>query len=136
MISHKWSHTCFLDCQKLARLPLPSPAPVGGGGGRSGGQQQLKAVGLRCRWVPPERILPLAPLTLLLRGIAEFLTRRGQGSCGETLAWSARSHPHTVPTPTPTPTRTHARTRSPIGRSGGKGSRGERAIVLGQHIEE
>jgi hypothetical protein len=37
--------------------------------------------------VPPERILPLAPLTLLLNALSEYLSRRGQGTCGELLFW-------------------------------------------------
>ena len=52
------------------------------------------------RWVPPERILPLAPLTLLLAELKGFLSTRGQGACGELLFWSplrarTRTHAHT-----------------------------------------
>ena len=49
------------------------------------------------RWVPPERTLPTAPLTMLLAELGPFLSRRGQANSGELLFWfaffvSARYH--------------------------------------------
>ena len=65
------------------------------------------------RWVPPERILPLAPLTLLLAELKGFLSTRGQGACGELLFWSplrarTRTHAHTQ-----THTHKHTNTHTP-----------------------
>ena len=49
------------------------------------------------RWVPPERTLPTAPLTMLLAELGPFLSRRGQANSGKLLFWfaffvSARYH--------------------------------------------
>ena len=41
------------------------------------------------RWVPPERTLPTAPLTMLLAELGPFLSRRGQANSGELLFWFA-----------------------------------------------
>ena len=48
------------------------------------------------RWVPPERTLPTAPLTMLLADLGPFLSLRGQANSGELFSWFAFSCLHAL----------------------------------------